>query len=129
MHPEDESSDRSEATTHAPAEPAEDSGSERNSWLDVPDPAELPEDVSRLFGKAEEKIDHVPNVLRAFALDLTVRSQEMSEADLEPQRAQGLDDATIFEAAQVAAMFNFTNTLANGLGWKPNRRYDFDHRP
>lgn len=64
-----------------------------------------------------------------FASDLTVRSHEMTERDLEPLRALGLDDATIFEAAQVAAMFNFTNTLANGLGWKPNRHYYSDARP
>lgn len=187
----------------------------RVSWLRVPDPAALPEDVQRLFAKAEEKIDHVPNVFRAFSttpehflrwfryydflmrneasdlseaeremiglvvsaenrceyclgahsaalraliddpvkadvithnyrradltdrervlLDfahvMTVRSHEMSEHDLEPLRAAGLDDATIFEAAQVAAMFNFTNRLANAFGWKPNRRYYFDGRP
>lgn len=185
------------------------------SWLDVPEPADLPEDVQRLFAKAEEKIDHVPNVFRAFSLtpehflrwfryfdflmrneasalseaeremigvvvsaenrceyclgahsatlrtliddhvkadvlthnyrraDLTVReralldfavaltsrSHEMSEADLQPLRDLGLDDATIFEAAQVAAMFNFTNRLANALGWKPNRRYYAHERP
>ena len=64
-----------------------------------------------------------------FAHRLTVRSHEMTEADLEPLRAIGLDDPTIFEAAQVAAMFNFTNRLANAFGWKPNRRYYTDARP
>lgn len=181
----------------------------------VPAPEELPEDVQRLFAKAQEKLDHVPNVFRAFSVTpehflrwfryydflmrdeasslseaeremiglvvsaenrceyclgahsaalraliddhvkadvithnyrradltereralldfahaLTVRSHEMTESDLEPLRRVGLDDPTIFEAAQVAAMFNFTNLLANGLGWKPNRRYYRDARP
>jgi uncharacterized peroxidase-related enzyme len=188
---------------------------DRVSWLRIPEPAALPADVQRLFAKAEEKIDHVPNVFRAFSttpehllrwfryydflmrndaselteaecemiglvvsaenrceyclgahsaalraliddpvkadvithnyrradltdreralLDfahaMTVRSHEMTEGDLEPLRALGLSDATIFEAAQVAAMFNFTNRLANALGWKPNRRYYSDARP
>ena len=185
------------------------------SWLDVPEPADLPEDVQTLFVKAEEKVDHVPNVFRAFSLTpehflrwfryfdflmrneasslsqaeremigvvvsaenrceyclgahsatlrsliddhvkadvlthnyrradltereralldfavaLTNRSHEMSEDDLEPLRSLGLDDATIFEAAQVAAMFNFTTRLANSLGWKPNRLYYAHERP
>lgn len=185
------------------------------SWLDIPDPSDLPEDAQKLFARAEEKLDHVPNVFRAFsvtpehflhwfryfdflmrneastltlaeremiglvvsaenrceyclgahsatlrsliddhvkadvithnyrraeltereralldfAVDLTNRSHEMTEADLQPLRDLGLDDATIFEAAQVAAMFNFTNRLANALGWKPNRRYYAHERP
>lgn len=184
------------------------------SWLEVPREEELPEDVQKLFGKAREKIDHVPNVFKVFALTpehfmrwfryfdflmrnedspltqaeremiglvvsaenrceyclgahsaalraliddpvkvdvithnyrradltereralcdfaaaLTRRSHEMDESDLEPLRALGLDDGTIFEAAQVAAMFNFTNRLANGLGWKPNVRYYHEGR-
>lgn len=64
-----------------------------------------------------------------FAVDLTVRSHAMTPADLDPLRAQGLSDATIFEAAQVAAMFNFTNRLANALGWKPNPEYYAAARP
>ena len=185
------------------------------SWLDVPDPADLPEDVQRLFEKANEKLDHVPNVFKAFSLtpehfmrwfryydflmrnedstlseaeremigivvsaenrceyclgahsatlrsliedhvkadvlthnyrradltererllldfavDLTNRSHEMTVHDLQPLREYGFDDATIFEAAQVAAMFNFTNRLANAFGWKPNRLYYAHERP
>ena len=188
---------------------------DRVSWLRVPAPDDLPEDVQRLFAKAEEKLDHVPNVFRAFSttpehflrwfryydflmrnedsalseaeremiglvvsaenrceyclgahsaalrtliddhvkadvithnyrradltereralLDfahaVTVRSHELREEDLAPLREIGLDDATIFEAAQVAAMFNFTNRLANAFGWKPNRRYYSTARP
>lgn len=52
----------------------------------------------------------------------------MSPDDLTPLRAVGLSDEAIFEAAQVAAMFNFTNRLANALGWKPNEEYYHLHR-
>lgn len=63
-----------------------------------------------------------------FAHRMTVASHEMGERDLEPLRAVGLSDEAIFEAAQVAAMFNFTNRLANALGWKPNPEYYGLHR-
>jgi uncharacterized peroxidase-related enzyme len=63
-----------------------------------------------------------------FAMKMTVAAQEMTEADLEPLQAVGLTDAEISELAQVAAMFNFTNRLANALGWKPNAEYYGMHR-
>ena len=63
-----------------------------------------------------------------FAVKLTRRSFEMEAEDLAPLRAVGLSDEAIFEAAQVAAMFNFTNRLANALGWKPNEAYYHQHR-
>ena len=63
-----------------------------------------------------------------FAVKLTNTSSEMSPGDLEPLRDLELSDETIFEAAQVAAMFNFTNRLANALGWKPNEEFYSQHR-
>ena len=63
-----------------------------------------------------------------FAVELTHNSFEMTPGDLEPLREVGLSDEAIFEAAQVAAMFNFTNRLANALGWKPNDEYYSQHR-
>lgn len=182
---------------------------DKMSWLRVPERAELPDDVQGLFAKAEEKLEHIPNVFQVFALtpehfmkwfkyyDFLMRNEEseltraeremiglvvstenrceyclgahsaylreltdehikaevithnyrradlsereralldfasqiagdafkMTPENLEPLRAVGLSDEAIFEAAQVAAMFNFTNSLANALGWKPNERY------
>lgn len=58
-----------------------------------------------------------------FAVQLTQSSYEMDEGDLQVLRDVGLTDEAIFEAAQVAAMFNFTNRLANALGWKPNEEF------
>ena len=63
-----------------------------------------------------------------FAMQMTVAAQKMTEADLQPLREVGLTDAEISELAQVAAMFNFTNRLANALGWKPNPEYYGMHR-
>lgn len=63
-----------------------------------------------------------------FAVRLTTDSHEMTERDLQPLRELGLTDETIFEAAQTAAMFNFTNRLANAFGWKPNPSYYHQHR-
>ncbi len=63
-----------------------------------------------------------------FAVAMTGESYEMTEEALEPLRALELSDETIFEAAQVAAMFNFTNRLANALGWRPNEEYYAQHR-
>lgn len=40
----------------------------------------------------------------------------MSEGDLEPLRAAGLDDRAIVDANQVASYFNYVNRVADGLG-------------
>jgi uncharacterized peroxidase-related enzyme len=37
------------------------------SWFPVPDPADLPEDLQKLFAKATERIGFVPNVFRAYS--------------------------------------------------------------
>jgi uncharacterized peroxidase-related enzyme len=58
-----------------------------------------------------------------FAVQLTQSSYEMDESDLQTLRDVGLTDEAIFEATQVAAMFNFTNRLANALGWRPNDEF------
>jgi uncharacterized peroxidase-related enzyme len=59
----------------------------------------------------------------AFAVKLTEAADEMTEADVESLRAAGWSDEDIFDIAEVAAMFNFTNRLASGLGWVPNDEF------
>ncbi|MEZ4631599.1 MAG: peroxidase-related enzyme [Deinococcales bacterium] len=179
------------------------------SWLSIPDRNTLPEDIQKLFSKAEETLGELPNVFPIFSLspkhfslwfkyyDFMMRSEEsalsraeremialvvstenhceyclashsaylrgliddhikaevlthnyrraelssrekaildfslkltkdsasMTPEDLKPLKAEGLNDEVIFEVAQIAAMFNFTNRLANALGWKPNDSY------
>ncbi len=58
-----------------------------------------------------------------FAVKLTEASDRCGEEDVESLRRAGWSDEEIFDIAQVAAMFNFTNRLASGLGWVPNREY------
>jgi uncharacterized peroxidase-related enzyme len=58
-----------------------------------------------------------------FAVKLTEESHRSSEEDVDALRRAGWTDEEIMDIAQVAAMFNFTNRLASGLGWVPNREY------
>jgi uncharacterized peroxidase-related enzyme len=58
-----------------------------------------------------------------FAVTLTKASADMTDADVDALREAGWIDEDIFDIAQVAAMFNFTNRLASGLGWEPNPEY------
>lgn len=86
----------------------------------------LPEVLAANYRRAD--LAPRERALLDFAVKMTQDSPTMSPDDLIPMRAVGLSDEAIFEAAQVAAMFNFTNRLANALGWKPNEEYYYQHR-
>ena len=58
-----------------------------------------------------------------YALKLTADSSSCTEGDVDELREAGWSDEDILDIAQVAAMFNFTNRLASGLGWVPNHEY------
>ena len=58
-----------------------------------------------------------------FAVKLTEQSSTCTEADVEALREAGWADEDIMDIAEVAAMFNFTNRLASGLGWVPNEEF------
>jgi uncharacterized peroxidase-related enzyme len=58
-----------------------------------------------------------------FAVKLTEQSAACTEADIEVLREAGWTDEDIMDIAEVAAMFNFTNRLASGLGWVPNAEF------
>ena len=68
------------------------------------------------------------HALCEFAHKITTDSPNMSSGDLQMLRSLGLSDEAIFEAAQVAAMFNFTNRIANAMGWLPNEIYYHQYR-
>lgn len=59
-----------------------------------------------------------------YARKLTLRPAAMGEADVERLRTAGWTDEDVMDIAEVAAMFNFTNRMASGLGWEPNPEYD-----
>ncbi|RME50843.1 MAG: alkylhydroperoxidase [Caldilineae bacterium] len=58
-----------------------------------------------------------------YAVKITRTPVECSEADIERLRALGFSDETIFDIAELAAMYNFTNRLASATGMIPNREY------
>jgi uncharacterized peroxidase-related enzyme len=58
-----------------------------------------------------------------FAVKLTEQSSGCTEADVEVLREAGWADEDIMDIAEVAAMFNFTNRMASGLGWVPNDEF------
>lgn len=47
--------------------PITESDLETGSWFPVPDEADLPADLRRLFAKARERLGFVPNVFRAYS--------------------------------------------------------------
>ncbi|MDF1662954.1 MAG: peroxidase [Planctomycetota bacterium] len=62
--------------------------------------------------------------LLGYAYKLTKTPGDMTEADLEPLRNAGVDDAEISHSAQVISYFNYINRIADGLGvdletWMP----------
>ena len=68
-------------------------------------------------------LDPKERAMLDFAVKLTTESDRCTEQDVDALRAAGWSDEDILDIAQVAAMFNFTNRLASGLGWVPNEEY------
>jgi uncharacterized peroxidase-related enzyme len=54
-----------------------------------------------------------------FAVKLTRSPSSMEEADVEALRRLGFDDVAIHDIVQVAALFNYYDRLADGLGIDP----------
>jgi uncharacterized peroxidase-related enzyme len=69
------------------------------------------------------EIDPRERAMLDFAVKLTEQSAACTEADVEALREAGWADEDIMDIAEVAAMFNFTNRLASGLGWVPNDEF------
>jgi uncharacterized peroxidase-related enzyme len=59
----------------------------------------------------------------AFVVKVTEDSHRCNEEDLEELRRAGWSDEEIMDIAEVTAMFNLTNRMANSLGWLPNEEY------
>ena len=51
-----------------------------------------------------------------YSVKLTRHPEQMREADIEELRRHGFDDDAIHDIAQVAALFNYYDRLADGLG-------------
>jgi uncharacterized peroxidase-related enzyme len=70
-----------------------------------------------------ERLTAKERAMLDFAVKVTASSETCSEADLERLREAGWSDEEIMDMGEVAAMFNFTNRLANAFGWVPNAEY------
>src|SRR5436190_11718354 len=68
-------------------------------------------------------VDAKERAMLDFAVKLTERSHTCTEFDVDALRDMGWSDEEIMDIAEVTAMFNFTNRLASGLGWRPNPEY------
>ncbi len=58
-----------------------------------------------------------------YAVKITRSPVECSQEDVQRLRELGFSDQAIFDVAEVAAMFNFTNRMASATGMMPNREY------
>lgn len=68
-------------------------------------------------------LDERTTAILDYALKITATPVDCSEQDIQKLRALGFSDQTIFDIAEVAAMYNFTNRLALATGMLPNREY------
>ena len=68
-------------------------------------------------------LDERTTAMLDYAVKLTLRPKDCSEADIGHLRELGFSDEGIFDIAETAAMFNFTNRLASATGMMPNREY------
>lgn len=58
-----------------------------------------------------------------FAVKLTKTPHECLEADINRLRSLGLTDEEVWDVIEIAAMYNFTNRLAQATGMIPNAEY------
>lgn len=62
-----------------------------------------------------------------YAVKLTRAPASMRSADVDALRAHGFDDDAIHDIAQVTALFNYYNRLADGLGIDPEPEHGHEH--
>lgn len=58
-----------------------------------------------------------------YAVKITRTPVDCSETDVQNLRSLGFSDQAIFDIAETAAMYNFTNRMASATGMIPNREY------
>jgi uncharacterized peroxidase-related enzyme len=68
-------------------------------------------------------LDERTTAILDYALKITAHPVDCSEQDIQKLRALGFSDRAIFDIAEVAAMFNYTNRMALATGMLPNREY------
>lgn len=72
----------------------------------------------------EAELEPRERVMLDWAVKVTHGHDECTPGDIDALRTAGWTDEDIFDMTETAAMFNFTNRLANALGWVPNDEYE-----
>jgi uncharacterized peroxidase-related enzyme len=75
------------------------------------------------FDYRRAALDQRTRAMLDYAVKITQRPVECSPADVERLRSLGFSDETIFDIAETAALYNFTNRLASAVGMAPNEEY------
>lgn len=70
-------------------------------------------------------LDDRRRAICAFAEKLTATPHLMDEADLAGLAAVGLSKHEVWDVAEIAAMYNFTNRMALAIGQQPNEQYHY----
>ncbi len=68
-------------------------------------------------------LDERRTAILDFAVKLTRTPVEVEPADLDRLHALGLTKEEVWDVAEIAAMYNFTNRMASATGMLPNREY------
>ena len=76
-----------------------------------------------VFDYRRAGLDARTTAMLDYAVKITNNPVECEEADIEHLRTFGFSDEAIFDIAEIAAMYNFTNRLAAASGMLPNREY------
>ena len=75
------------------------------------------------FDYQKAGLDEETMAMLDYAVKITVNPLDCGEGDIEYMRQLGFSDQKIFDIAEIAAMYNFTNRLASATGMMPNPEY------
>ena len=75
------------------------------------------------FDYRRAPLDERPRAMLDYAVKIPPTPVACSPADIAHLRSLGFADQTIFDIAETAAMYNFTNRLASATGMQPNAEY------
>jgi uncharacterized peroxidase-related enzyme len=75
------------------------------------------------FDYRRTPLDERTRAMLDYAVKITQRPVACSTADVERLRSLGFSDETIFDIAETAALYNFTNRMASAVGMAPNEEY------
>ena len=76
-----------------------------------------------MFDYQKAGLDEETMAMLDYAAKITVNPLSCGEGDIEYMRQLGFSDQKIFDIAEIAAMYNFTNRLASATGMMPNPEY------